>query len=88
MENEAQNTDNKAPDSDVTRQPHHRAEPGEKPDAKVVQNAEEAEEHIAEHDAESGADAGATSEDVRHGFTQDSGYAQSGGAKKEPAKPG
>lgn len=56
---------------------------GEKPETSVVRDAQEAAEHIAAHEREAGA-----REDARHGFTQDSGYAQSGGAKQEPVSGG
>lgn len=58
------------------------AEPS-KPDEAEVENAEEAEAHVASQ--EQGQDA--ASDDARHGFSQDSGYAQSGGSKSEPRDP-
>jgi len=49
-----------------------------KPDAKVVQDAEEAAEHIAAQRE----DGEAEGQDEKHGFSQDSGYPQSGGTKR------
>ena len=50
-----------------------------KPDAKVVQAAQESAEHIATQEE----DADGEGQDAQHGFSQDSGYPQSGGAKRE-----
>lgn len=55
--------------------------PDDKPDEHNVRVAEEAEQHVAEKAAER-KDGGEADEDLEHGYTQDSGYAQSGGAKK------
>lgn len=58
------------------------AEPS-KPDEAEVKNAEEAEEHLASQEQ----DEDASADDARHGFTQDSGYAQSGGSEHESSAP-
>jgi hypothetical protein len=57
----------------------------ERPDEERVADVEEAEAHAAEHEAEQGGDdveSGAQPDDVKKGFSQDSGYAQSGGQRR------
>jgi hypothetical protein len=56
--------------------------PDAKPDQAIAQNAEEAARH--EHERAANTQEGsATPQDAEHGFTQDSGYAQSGGPRSE-----
>jgi hypothetical protein len=53
----------------------------ERPDAEKVADAHEAEAHAAEH-ADDDVESGAQPDDVKKGFSQDSGYAQSGGQRR------
>jgi len=67
-------------DEDQTRRVPEEAE---KPDANAVKQAEESDAHVRRHEDE----LGAKTDDVRHGFSQDSGYVQSGGTHTEPSPP-
>jgi hypothetical protein len=81
-------------DPDNTDHKLERREPGkrrthrdrERPDREAVADVNEAKEHAEAHEAEQGdedVESGAHPDDAAHGYTQDSGYAQSGGARKQ-----
>lgn len=61
---------------------------GAKPDEEQVEEHERAHLHLGASEIESEANEGGSTptDDAKHGFSQDSGYAQSGGQKAEPRK--
>jgi hypothetical protein len=58
--------------------------PEHKPDEVVAQHRQEARKHLAKHDERSD-DSDEATEDAEHGYSQDAGYAQSGGPPDEDA---
>ena len=58
--------------------------PENKPDEVVVEHAQRAKEHVDDHQAElAGGEAETAEEDAEHGYSQDSGYAQSGASARK-----
>jgi hypothetical protein len=79
---------------DPTDRSLERREPGkrraerdpERPDREAVADVNEAKQHAEAHEAEQGdedVEHGAHPDDAEHGYTQGSGYAQSGGTRRQ-----